>query len=389
MDLSIKVVEPELPTTYPEIVPSPEFHEELKKHKIDHSDEGLDRLIRCHGQTLHDIHTLRTGKFKRIPDLVIWPTSHDDVVTVIRLANKHNVVIIPFGGGTSVSGAATCPQKERRPIAVLDTSQMNKMLWLDRENLVACFESGIIGQDLERELKEMNLTMGHEPDSYEFSTLGGWVATRASGMKKNIYGNIEDIVVRVKMVTSKGVLEKHVSAPRISCGPDFNHMILGSEGTLGVITEVLVKVRPLPEVKKYGSLVFPNFECGVHCLREVARNRLQPASIRLIDNEQFEFGQALKLESSWAGNLLDGIKKQVLTKIKGFDLTKMVVATLVFEGNKDAVKKHEEQINAIAKKHQGFSAGSTNGEKGYVLTFVIAYIRVSLNALVGILFLLF
>ena len=107
-----------------------------------------------------------------------------------------------------------------------------------------------------------------------FNSLGGWVATRASGMKKNVYGNIEDLLIRVKMVTGRedepeATLEKQVQVPRISCGPDFNHVILGSEGTLGVITEVVLKVRPVPTVIKYGSVVFPDFESGVKAMREV------------------------------------------------------------------------------------------------------------------------
>jgi alkyldihydroxyacetonephosphate synthase len=238
-------------------------------------------------------------------------------VEIVNAANELNVVVVPFGGGTAVSGSVTCPEQEKRPIASLDTSQMNKMLWIDEENLTACFESGIVGQDLEREMKALGYTVGHEPDSYEFSTLGGWVATRASGMKKNVYGNIEDIVVSVKMVTCKGVLVKNVAAPRISCGPDFNHIILGSEGTLGVITEVVIKIRPIPEQKKYGSLVFPNFAQGIKCLREVAKKRLQPASIRLIDNEQFVFGQALKLPGNIFQTVGDALKKAYITKWKG------------------------------------------------------------------------
>ena len=368
-----------IPSKYPEIVECSEFMAELNKLKIDLSIDGMDRLIRCHGQTLHDIHTLRNGKFTRIPDLVLWPVSHEEVVDIVRLASQYNVVLIPYGGGTSVSGAVTCPQNEMRPIAALDTSQMNSLMWLDKSNLTACFESGILGQDLERVLSEEGLTMGHEPDSHEFSSLGGWVATRASGMKKNVYGNIEDIVVRVKMVTCKGTLEKNVCAPRVSCGPDFDHIIMGSEGTLGVVTQVIIKVRPLPPVKKYGSLVFPIFENGVRCLREIAKRRCQPASIRLIDNEQFIFGQSLKGESTWYASIMDKLKKTVLTKVKGFDLNKMVVATLLFEGDQEDVKRQEKLVYEIAKKHDGIAAGATNGQKGYVLTFVIAYIRVSIN----------
>jgi alkyldihydroxyacetonephosphate synthase len=357
---------PQIPRTFPEPKLNDEFLKGIKELKIDHSINGEDRLIRCHGQTLHDIYTLRMGTYKRIPDLVLWPTCHEEVVKIVKLADELNVVLICFGGGTSVSGSVSCPNEIDRSIAVLDTSQMNKMLWLDKEGLVACFECGIVGQDLERVLCDEGLTMGHEPDSHEFSTLGGWVATRASGMKKNVYGNIEDLVVRVKMVTTKGVLERNISAPRVSCGPDFNQVILGSEGSLGVITEVLIKVRPLPPVKKYGSLVFEDFESGVKCLREIAKKRCQPASIRLIDNEQFVFGQALKVEGGFIANVVEKLKKTILTKVKGYDLKKLVVATLLFEGDADDVQKQEKQIYEIANKYSGISAGATNGQKGYV-----------------------
>jgi len=189
-------------------------------------------------------------------------------------------------------------------------------------------------------------------------------------MKKNVYGNIEDIVIRVKMVTPKGVLERNISAPRVSCGPDFNQLILGSEGTLGIVTEVVVKVRPLPPVKKYGSLVFPDFESGVRCLREIARKRCQPASIRLMDNEQFVFGQALKLDTGIFANFVDGLKKFILTKVKGYDLTKVSVATLLFEGDKEEVDRQEKLIYEIADLYSGLKAGETNGQKGYVSIFI-------------------
>lgn len=360
---------PKIPKKYPEPQLDDEFLEGIKKLKIDYSVDGEDRLIRSHGQTLQDIHTLRhgSGHYSRIPDLVLWPTSHEEVIEIVKLANKRNVVVIPFGGGTSVSGSVSCPQNEtERCISVLDTSQMNRLLWLDKESLVACFEAGIVGQDLERVLGAEGLTLGHEPDSHEFSTLGGWVATRASGMKKNVYGNIEDLVVRVKMVTSKGVLERNISAPRVSCGPDFNQIILGSEGTLGVVTEVLIKIRPLPPVKKYGSLIFPDFENGVKCMREIARRRCQPASIRLIDNEQFGFGQALKLDGGFFSHAMDKVKMFALTKIKGYDLKKLTVATLLFEGDKEDVDRQEKLIYEIAGRYSGFAAGASNGQKGYV-----------------------
>lgn len=384
LDFTLRRVAKPMPTVYPEPILNDAFIDDLKNGNILYSVKGIDRLIRSHGQTLYEIQNLRDGIMKRIPDIVLWPKSHEEVVKIVNAANTRNVSVIPFGGGTSVSGSVTCPQHEKRSIVALDTSQMNRMLWLDRPNMTACFEAGIIGQDLERELKAVGLTVGHEPDSYEFSSLGGWVATRASGMKKNVYGNIEDLVVQLKMVTTKGVLERNCLAPRISCGPDFNQIILGSEGTLGVITEVVLKVSQMPTVRAYGSLIFPYFECGVKCLREVAAKKCQPSSIRLIDNDQFKFGQALKPKSTFFSSIIEGMKKAYITKLKGFDLNKMCVATLLFEGNDKDVKRQQKLINEIAEKHGGIPAGAINGERGYVLTFVIAYIRVILLNILSI-----
>ncbi|XP_019129756.2 alkyldihydroxyacetonephosphate synthase, peroxisomal [Larimichthys crocea] len=352
------------------------FVEELKSTGIPFSLEAEDRVFRAHGHCLHEIFALREGKFGRVPDMVVWPNCHNDVVKIVELACKHNVCLMPYGGGTSVSSALECPPEETRSIVSLDTSQMNRILWIDEKNLTAHVEAGIVGQDLERLLNESGYCTGHEPDSMEFSSLGGWVATRASGMKKNIYGNIEDLVVHIKMVTPQGVIEKSCQGPRMSTGPDIHHFIMGSEGTLGVVTEVTMKIRPMPEYQKYGSVVFPNFEQGVACLREVAKQRCAPASIRLMDNEQFKFGHALKPQvSSIFTSFLDGLKKFYITKFKGFDPNHLCVATLLFEGDREKVLQHEKQVYDIAAKFGGLAAGEDNGQRGYMLTFVIAYLR--------------
>uniref|UniRef100_F7EK62 Alkylglycerone-phosphate synthase n=1 Tax=Xenopus tropicalis TaxID=8364 RepID=F7EK62_XENTR len=352
------------------------FLQDVKAIGISYSQDAEDRIFRAHGHCLHEIFTLREGMFKRIPDIVVWPTCHEDVVKIVDLSCKHDVCLIPFGGGTSVSNALECPEDERRVIVSLDTSQMSRILWIDENNLTAHIEAGITGQDLERQLGESGYCTGHEPDSMEFSTLGGWVATRASGMKKNIYGNIEDLVVHIKMVTPKGIIEKSCQGPRMSTGPDIHHFIMGSEGTLGVVTEVTIKIRPVPEYQKYGSVVFPNFERGVACLREVARQRCAPASIRLMDNAQFQFGHALKPQvASIFTSFLDGLKKFYITKFKGFDPNQLCVATLLFEGDREKVLQHEKQVYDIAAKFGGLAAGEDNGQRGYMLTFVIAYLR--------------
>ncbi|KXJ71502.1 hypothetical protein RP20_CCG020408 [Aedes albopictus] len=363
------------PKVYPEPVRCVEFLDGLKSLEVEFSEDGMDRLMRCHGQNLEDFENLKNHSFPKIPDLVVWPRCHEHVVKIVSLAGDHNVALVPVGGNSAVSGASTTPDVQGRTVAVVDMTQMNRMLWLNKENLTACFEVGIVGQDLEQVLKKHGLTLGHEPDSIEFSTLGGWIATRASGMKKNLYGNIEDLVIRIKMVTGIGVLEKQFTAPRASCGPDLDHVIFGSEGTLGIITEAVVRLRPAAPISRHGSLVFSNFDIGVSFLREVARKRLQPASIRLIDNHQFEVGEFLQPDGPWHTELVNGLKRQYLTRVCGFKMDQIAAVTLVFEGDQKSVESHEKLIYGIAAKYGALNGGSKNGAKGYALTFVVAYIR--------------
>ena len=169
-------------------------------------------------------------------------------------------------------------------VVSLDMSRMSKIMWVDKDNMIACVQAGIRGQDLERNLKLSGVISGHEPDSMEFSTLGGWISTRASGMKKNTYGNIEEIVQGITFVTSKGTFKRADHWPRISAGPDFNQLIMGHEGNLGVVTEAIIRIRPLPEVSEFASIVFPNFEVGTRFMEEMAKQKLYPSSLRLVDN---------------------------------------------------------------------------------------------------------
>src|SRR5262249_35379672 len=183
-------------------------------------------------------------------------------------------------------------------IASVDMRRMNRVLWIDRANMMAGIEAGTVGRNIMRELKKYGVTMGHEPDSVEFSTLGGWIATNASGMKKNRYGNIEDLVLDVNVVTTAGTLERTGASPRESVGLDLRRLMFGSEGTLGIITSAIVKIFPLPEIQQYGSVLFPTFEQGFNFMYDLVREAATPASVRLVDNLQFQFGLALKPKST-------------------------------------------------------------------------------------------
>uniref|UniRef100_A0A0N5C879 Alkylglycerone-phosphate synthase n=1 Tax=Strongyloides papillosus TaxID=174720 RepID=A0A0N5C879_STREA len=361
---------------FPKTINNQEFIDFLKENDISFTNGPQYRLVRSHGHTLHDMLMLRTGMPTRIPDIVVWPKCEMDVVKIVKAANKFNVVIIPIGGGTSVTNALSCPDTETRSICSLDMALMDKIQWIDEKNLLVKAEAGIVGQKLEKELSKKGYTCGHEPDSVEFSTLGGWISTRASGMKKNRYGNIEDLLVHVNMVTSKGLLSKSCTVPRISAGPDIHQIILGSEGMFGVITSAVIKIFPLPDVKKFGSIVFPNFKCGVNFFREVARQRIQPASLRLVDNTQFQMGQAMKTKNpSYWKAFTSELAKFYVTKIKGFKVDEIVVATCVFEGTASEVEIQEKRIYALASDFHGIEGGEENGKYGYRLTFAIAYLR--------------
>ena len=269
------------------------------------------------------------------------------------------------------------PENEKRMIVSLDMQRMNKILWVDRENMMACIEAGAIGQDIADKLEKVGLTMGHHPDSEEFSSIGGWVSTRASGMKKNVYGNIEDIVVNFKLVTPTGILQTGGDFPRISAGPAVMQMAMGAEGTLGVVTEVLVRLRAKPVTQKYSSVVFADFTHGVMAMREVARRRCAPASIRLMDNMQFQFGQALKAQSDnpMRDEIMGTIQKAYLFNWEKLEQDKMCAATLLFEGTEEEIEAQERAVMDVCKQYGGIGGGEENGIRGYFLTYVIASLR--------------
>lgn len=365
------------PNYIPEALVNVEFVNELKKIVSEDqiTQDAKVRLKHGHGQTQEEMYNIKYGKLKRVPDLVVYPNSDEQVRDIVNLAVKHKVVLVPYGGGTSVTEALSCPESEIRFIVSVDMKHMNRILWIDKKNRMACIQAGAVGRHISKQLESYGFTMGHEPDSIEFSTLGGWIATNASGMKKNKYGNIENIVLDINVVTVNGELHRSSVAPRESIGTDPRQWIFGSEGNLGIITSAVVKLFELPEVKNYGSIIFPTFEQGVAFMYDVAKEGNPPASVRLVDNVQFQFSMALKPASSGMKALKKKLEKVIVTKLKGFSPEKMVASTLVFEGSKESVEVQEKQVYRLATKHGGIKAGSENGEKGYQLTFGIAYLR--------------
>lgn len=335
------------------------------------------RAEHSHGQaTADEVHrVIYGGTLPRFVDMVFFCKSEQDAERLVQLARSHGVCLIPYGGGTNVSGCLTVPQNESRMIVSVDMRRMNQIEWINRENRQACVQAGITGKHLEELLEREGLMTGHEPDSVEFSTLGGWISTNASGMKKNRYGNIEDIVESISVVSPAGKLETLHGFPRQSAGVQVKNMLFGSEGNFGIITKAVLRIRPLPEKRTYQSILFPDVERGVTFLHELSASSFLPASIRLVDNLQFRFGLALKPASDGAAKVKSKLQRLFIEKIKHIDVRQMAVATIVMEGSAEEVQFQERMIGALAARHRGFMAGGHNGKRGYNLTFAIAYIR--------------
>jgi alkyldihydroxyacetonephosphate synthase len=377
IDFPLGGVEGGYPPAVPEARPAGAFLAALSGVLRDdqHTTEAAVRLRHGHGHTVAEIEAVRSEGFARVPDLVLFPEDDAQVEAVVAAAAAHGAVLVPYGGGTNVTEALRCLPGEERPIVSVDMGRMNRIEWVDPANRMARIQAGAAGRHIQAQLAEYGFTMGHEPDSVEFSTLGGWIATHASGMKKNRYGNIEDLLLDVTVISSAGRLERAQVVPRESIGLDPKLWILGSEGSLGIITSAVVKLFPLPQERRYGSLLFRTFEEGFAFMYDLAQDDRPPASVRLVDNLQFQFGQALKPASAGLRKLKSRAEKWLVTGPLGFDPGRMVAVTLVFEGTRDEVTRQEAAVYRLAKRHRGFRGGSENGRRGYMLTFGIAYIR--------------
>jgi alkyldihydroxyacetonephosphate synthase len=335
------------------------------------------RLIHSHGQlSVREIdRALYAGGLPRVVDVVVEPESEDEVQALVAAAVDHGACLVPYGGGTNVSGALMCPEDETRTVVSMDMRRMRRVLSIDRVNGCALVEAGITGGELEAALEAAGCTSGHVPDSLEFSTVGGWISTNASGMKKNRYGNIEDIVLEATLVTPSGRIETHRRTARTSTGMQPLSLLFGSEGNLGVITKALIAIHPQPEECRYGSLVFRSFSDGVACLRALRAERVLPASIRLVNNREFRFGQALKPAAHGVAAVKAQVQRIFLTRVLGFDPSRLAACTVVMEGTRREVTEQERALRRIAKRCRALWGGAENGRRGYTLTFAIGYLR--------------
>ena len=341
--------------------------------QISFSDE--ERVLHSHGQNSPDeVFKVLYDKLEKFTDIVVYVENEEDVINLIQKAKKHNVCLVPYGGGTNVTNALQLPENEERMIVSVDTRRLNKIISIDTKNLLIEVEAGITGKHLEEELQKKGFTVGHQPDSIELSTLGGWISTNAAGMKKNKYGNIEDIVQNVVMVTPNGTINQIKPLVRSSIGIKTQNLLFGSEGNIGIITKAVLKIHKLPECSDYESVVLKDWDTGLDFMYELAHSSSVPASARMLDSLHYQFGSALKPEKNNIGKLKSKIQKLVF-KMKDFSTDDFVAAVFKLEGSFSEVEYQRKNIKRLAKKYNGLLGGSKEGKVGYNITMVIAYIR--------------
>ncbi len=333
------------------------------------SDDPLERLRHARGHSLPDWIALRSGNINYFPDAVAYPTSDVELFDLIQYAIRESACLIPYGGGTSVVGHINPPGGDA-PAVTVNMRRMNRLLEIDEQDRLATFRAGVSGPELEAQLRARNLTLGHYPQSFEFSTLGGWIATRSKGQQALLYGRIEDLFAGGTLISPAGklILLPH---PASAAGPDLRQLVLGSEGRMGFITEATIRVSPLPEAEEFHGLFFPDFAAGQAAVREMVQSQLPLSMLRL--STPTETRTTLML----AGHeRIIKILEQFLN-VRGITHDKSLLIAGI-SGTGHVVKATKKEAWDVARRHGGIRVGKQFGKQWRNSRFRTPYLRNSL-----------
>ncbi|AZZ91462.1 FAD-binding protein [Hahella sp. KA22] len=327
------------------------------------------RVRHARGQSLPDWLAMRSGDFQFFPDGVAFPESSEAVRELLDFCLERDIVVIPYGGGTSVAGHIN-PFDSDKPILTIDMGRMNSLLELDEESQLATFGAGTPGPHLEAQLRARGYTLGHFPQSFELSTVGGWVASRSSGQQSLRYGRIEQLFAGGRVETPRGTMYIP-TFPASSAGPDIREIILGSEGRMGVLTEVKVRVTPLAEKEDFYVIVFPSWTQAKTAARELVQGKVQLSMLRV--------SNAVETETQLA---LAGHPKQIewlerYLKWRGAGAGKCMM-TVGVTGTTEQCRAARSQLNALIKRRQGVNTGTLLGRKWAQKRFLMPYLREAL-----------
>jgi alkyldihydroxyacetonephosphate synthase len=322
-------------TIQEERLPEPDYARLAEKLRAVVGSEGVsaggaDRLATCRDYWPMGTLWFLEGKTPALPDLVVWPRSTSEVAAVLRLAGADNVPVTPYGEGSGALGGAIPLQGG----IALDLKRMNRVLELDRDNLMVTVEPGLNGSRYEEYLNRRGFTGGHFPQSLRCSTVGGWAACRAAGTFSTRYGKIEDMVVSLGAVLPDGTVIRGRNLPRTATGPRVDYLFLGSEGTLGVITEITLRIWPYPEKRICSSYAFESIERALEAIRRLIRAGARPAVVRLYDSA--ETAHHFPDCEAAAGR---------------------AILILLFEGNSGIIDAEDQVAAGLAREEGGVAAG--------------------------------
>lgn len=365
------------PTTFniPEMSEATE--QELRSAFSGLPDSRLDftktkRLEKALGKSYHDVIRIFKDHALFAPDVVLFPENHEEVQSAVSAAHEHNIVLVAVGGGSNVAGALTIEGGSKRKIAYLDMGKMSKLLKIDEVNRLAVFEGGVMGPHLEEQLEPYGLTLGHFPQSFEFSSLGGWVVTRSAGQESTYYGKIEDMVVSLKVATPQGTLGTP-KFDRDAEGVNITPMFIGSEGLLGVVTEVTVRLHQKPKSNRWVLALFPDFESGSKCLQEIIHEDIYPSVCRLSDGPETYFYSQLKpSKSGWTETVKSAVQKAYL---KYKNVSEPNIMMLRFEEVNVSRLGDALRARRIIKKHKGALIPSSLAKNWEDTRFHTPYLR--------------
>jgi alkyldihydroxyacetonephosphate synthase len=338
------------------------------------STEPLDRVVHARGKSLRDLVRHRRGDLGRLPDVVVRPADEDDLTAVVRAAIDADAVVIPFGGGTNIAGSLEAPADEERDIVSVDLGRMDRVLAIDDASRLARIQPGVFGPHLEQQLNARGWTVGHFPDSFSYSTLGGWIATRSSGMQSDKYGDVADLTRAVRVVTPTGTLATR-PVPHTSTGPSVREMVLGSEGRLGIISEATVHVHRVPEHRVILGYLFPDWASALAAMHDIAASEASPSVTRVSDANETRFSFATRKDPSPIDRLKSKALTTYLERRRKFDLDAMCLSFIGYEGTKDHVAAQRKLVGRIVGRHGGLSIGASPGELYDQKKFDTPYIR--------------
>ena len=332
-------------------------------------EDAYERAFHTLGRSYHDLLRLRAGDLTAAPDAVVYPRGTGEVLAVLALAAERSIAVIPYGGGTSVVGGVSATRGKFSAAITLDMSAMNRLIALDALSQTAVAEAGIYGPALEKALAAKGFTLGHYPQSFEFSTLGGWIGHAGAGQASNRYGRAADWLVGVQLATPQGLL-KTGDAPASAAGPQLKDLIVGSEGIFGIVTEATVRVHPLPAQSDYRGYLFHDFDSGLAAIRAASQAGVKAAMLRLSDAEETRFYRAY-------GGL--GKKPTIARKLGEIYLglrhfgDKACALIAGFEGVETAAAR--KRFDAIARQHGALALGRAMGEAWRQSRFQAPYLR--------------